>query len=372
MSAALDGGSEAFAAIVHRYKDAVFGVALARVRNFHDAEDLTQATFLEALTGLGRLREPGRLGAWLRSIAVHRSINHVKGRGRRVDLGAVAEPADDGPTPQAQVEQAELRGRVLHAIGRLSTAHRETVTLFYVGEYSLAEVAAMQDVPLGTVKRRLHDARGRLKEELLEMVGEVLKDSVPDEALADRVYEAISAYPPGKRLDPEATARVVAQFGGAGKEGFARSYSLPHWRSRLRAVRYVARYYGNRYGEDGPPQDFSIRLLVGALTDSHRRVRQAAAGRLLYAQGDMDPQDWIREVLPHLVTLMTHECRHTRRMAVGKLGLWVCYYGVPKAIVCEALSLDVVCRAMVREQDPEVLGRFQWLIAGLLAAREGD
>ncbi|MEW6750487.1 MAG: sigma-70 family RNA polymerase sigma factor [Candidatus Latescibacterota bacterium] len=270
----------------------------------------------EAYEGLERLQDPSRLGAWLRSIAIHRSINHLKRRQQVADPEARDEQAAEGPSPQAQVEVAELRQQVLQAIGRLSRAQRETVTLFYIGEYSLAEVAAIQGVPVGTVKRRLHDARGRLKEEMLGIVAEVLKDNAPDEALANRVYEALVAHPPGRRFDHAATQRVVAQFGLAGKEGFARSYALPHWRSRLRAVRFVARYYGNTFGEDGPPQDFALQLLVQALGDSHHRVRQTAATRLLYAHGLMGEEEWVRQVLPHLLALMTHECRDTRRRAV--------------------------------------------------------
>ncbi|MCZ6636205.1 MAG: sigma factor, partial [bacterium] len=97
---ALENGPEAFAPIITRYKDAVFGVALARVRNFHDAEDVTQGVFLEAFERLDRLKDPNRLGAWLRSIAIHRSLNYLRGRGRSVDLEVVAETVTDGRTPQ--------------------------------------------------------------------------------------------------------------------------------------------------------------------------------------------------------------------------------------------------------------------------------
>ena len=90
------------------------------------------------------------------------------------------------PTPQARLEASELRQRVLDAIGRLSKTQRETVTLYYISEYSQAEVASILGVPVGTIKRRLHDARERLKEGLLDMVEEVLKDSGPDSALAAR------------------------------------------------------------------------------------------------------------------------------------------------------------------------------------------
>ena len=369
---ALSSGLDGFGPIIERYKDAVFGVALARLRNFHDAEDLTQATFLEAFDGLSRLRDPDRLGAWLRTIAIHRCINYLKRRQRVVDFDSIAEPVSSTPSPHADLEHAELREQVLRSVNRLRKTQRETLTLFYISEYSLAEVAAIQEVPVGTVKRRLHEARKLLKEDMLEMVEEVLKDNVPDEALADRVFEALVAYPPGRRLDNRATKEVVARLGRAGKKGFERSLELPQWLSRMRAVRYVGRYYGQNYGDDGPPLDFALDLLIRGLGDANRRVRQVAAGRLIFAQRSMSHEDWARDVLPHMLALVTHPSVHTRRMALGALSNWARYLGTPKAVVRQALPLAVICRAMVRETVPGVLRRFQRLIEHILEAHEDD
>jgi len=72
------GGSEAFAPIVERYADAVFGIALARLGDFHDAQDVAQQAFVEAFERLDGLRDPARLGGWLRSIATHRAIDRVR------------------------------------------------------------------------------------------------------------------------------------------------------------------------------------------------------------------------------------------------------------------------------------------------------
>jgi RNA polymerase sigma-70 factor (ECF subfamily) len=369
---AIEGDAQAFTAIVGRYKDAVFGIALARVRNFHDAQDLTQATFMEALTGLPRLRDPTRLGAWLRTIAVHRSLNLATRRREGIDLEAIDEPAAPGPTPADDVEGQQLRAGVLRAIGTLRKAQRETVTLFYIGDYSLAEVAAIQDVPVGTVKRRLHDARLRLKQEMLEMVEEVLRDNVPDEALADRVFAAVAAWPPGELPSRKETHDVVAKIGAAGREGFERAYALPHAPSRLRAVQHVAHYWGTRYEEDGPPQQFMLELLIKALDDPNRRVRRAAADRLLFAGRVMERADWVEQVLPHLIGLMTHACKHTRKMAIGKVHIWVRFYGTPSSAVREAVSLEEVCRAMAQETETEVLWRFRHLIAHLVEAQSED
>ena len=138
---ALDGSPEAFGRIIDRYRDAVFGVALARVRHFHDAEDIAQAVFIEAFEHLDRLKDPERLGAWLRSIAIHRSLNHLRGRDRTVTIEAVEDPPAGGPTPHGEMERRELREQVMAAIGRLNRRQRETVTLFYINGYALQEVA---------------------------------------------------------------------------------------------------------------------------------------------------------------------------------------------------------------------------------------
>ena len=371
---ALDGGPKSFGPIVERYKDAVFGVALSRIRNFHDAEDLTHSTFVEAFSGLPRLRDPDRLGAWLRTITIHRCINFLKRRQLTVDIDGINELESPDESPQEEMERTELQHQVLSAIGRLSKTQRETVTLFYISEYSIAEVAAILEVPVGTVKRRLHDARERLREEMLEMVEEVLKNGAPDEALADRVFDALVAYPPGKAFDHTSTKQVVAQFGGVGKEGFVRSFNVPHWRSRQRAVRYVSPYFSHQYGEDGPPQDFATDLLIKGLQDKNRNVRRVAADRLLYLQRPiplrMSHEDWIELVLPHFLTLLSHPSRHTRRMAVGKLRIWASLLGVPDDLVRKALPLAVVCRPMAQERDPEVVLRFQWFLESLLTLQE--
>ena len=199
VDAALCGGPEDFTPIIARYKDAVFGIALARLRHFHDAEDITQQVFIEAYERLDNLKDPLRLGAWLRTIAIHRSINHLKRERRGADLES-ALPAHSVATPEDDLEGNELRKQVLAAIGRLSKTQRETVTLYYISGYTQQEVAAIQEVALGTIKYRLHEARGRLKKDMVEMVEEVLKEGAPREDLAERVFSLLCAYPEGGRM----------------------------------------------------------------------------------------------------------------------------------------------------------------------------
>ena len=358
VAAALAGGPEAFGPIVERYKDAVFGVALARLRNFHDAEDVCQVSFIEAFERLGHLRDPCRLGAWLRSIAIHRCINYQRRRNRI----AANEPIEDFPeaglTPQDEVEHRELSNRVMAAIGRLSKVQRETVTLFYINGYSQKEVAAIQEAPLGTIKRRLHDARHKLKKEMVEMVEEVLKDGAPGEDFAERVFELLCGYPEGAYLWKADTMDALKQIGALGREGFVRALSLPHWKTRRAAVHYLG--WAHLYGGAALPVETAIDLLKKALVDGNRRVRTHAIWSLL-TRLDATDRRLCEHVLP-LVTQRLLDCsKKVRYFVAGKLTPWVAY-----------VPLDTVVTALRSEDDPANRDRMLDLLLDVIEARNID
>lgn len=362
----IEEGPTAFGEIVKRYKDAVFGVALSRLRNFHDAEDLTQTTFVEAFDRLDRLKDPTGLGPWLRTIAINRSINFLKRRERVVDFEAIGEPVSEEPSPQADVEKSELREQVMNAVGQLSKTQRETVTLYYISEYSLAEVAAIQDVPLGTIKRRLHEARKKLKEGMIEMVEDVLKDNAPDEHMADNVFGLLNSYPSGSRLYNRSIRESLEKIGEAGQEGFVRALDLPHWRSRLMVVHYL----GQRYQQGGPPKELTLDLLKKSLQDSNRGVRMKAARSLLGGSFKLEPDVYVKEVVPLVTELLFDSSVRVRHSTLFWLGWWAKKFSESNAQVREALPLNRVCQAMVQEQDPKNLKRFQWLISIIIDAEK--
>ena len=362
---ALDGGPGSFGPIVVRYKDAVFGVALARLRNFHDAEDLTQNTFVEAFDRLRDLKDPQRLGAWLRSITIHRCINLLKRRDRIVDFEAVDEPAAESPSPEADFERKRLRERVMEAIGRLSRVQGETVMLHYISEYTIAEVAAIQEVPVGTIKRRLHDARKRLKRDMMDMVEDVLKDNAPNEEMADRVFDLLCAYPSGGAFGDRKTIETLQRIGEAGRDGFTRAMGLPHWRTRRLTVSYLAREYGG----GGPSKEFAIERLKEALKDSNWGVRKAAAWTLMFGSPKQTEKERARNAVPHLVPLLSDPSKRVR----SAVGIWLliwAQYRAPRELVRQAIPLLDVCRAVSVETDARTLDRFRSLLGLVVQAQE--
>jgi RNA polymerase sigma-70 factor (ECF subfamily) len=298
------GGADGFAPIVEKYRKVVFGIAIARLGHFHDGEDITQAVFLEAFQRLAGLKDPERLGSWLRSITIHKCLNR---KGRQVPFESIEEPASPNLTPHAELEQNETREQVLDQINRLTPKQRETVALFYLGEHQLSEVAAIQGVPVGTVKRRLHDARAKLKKEMLEVVKENLKNEGPAKDTTERVFNLLNLHEQ-EELHYGQIASEMTEIGDDAVEGLARVFDLPHSGSR----RFAAAFLPELSSDPEPV----ISLLKRLVNDPNKRVRKTAL-RLLFV--DVDGNRKRTEFLPILLPLLEDRSSRVRCRAAWNL-----------------------------------------------------
>jgi RNA polymerase sigma-70 factor (ECF subfamily) len=159
------GDREAFGALVEQFQATVYSIAVRRLGNHSDALELTQDVFLHVLERLDQLREPERFAGWLRQIAVRMAINRATRRvaPSSVETRVLERAHEEGDEPLEVLIGRERADRVREALGRLKSLDREALDAFYIRGHSLLEIAEMLDVPLGTVKRRLHTARNRLK-----------------------------------------------------------------------------------------------------------------------------------------------------------------------------------------------------------------
>jgi len=357
-AAAVAGGPEAFGAIVARYMDAVFGVALARVGDFHAAEDIAQNVLIAAYERLGSLKDPSRLGAWLRSMAIHRSIDYL--RARRAPVQDAAAAMSEEPEPAARLERKELRQRVLAAIGRLSQAQRETATLFYVNGYTVAEVAAVQEVPVGTVKYRLHEARERLKEDLIGMVADVLKSEAPKEDLSQRVFEAIARR---GRDEHDVLVELRRMDARDGVAGLAKALLSSRSELRSRALSFVEWF-------DVPEHRQQVGdLLQKSLVDTNAGVRAHAAIVALTRFARDDDEMRTREFVPRVVELLFDPARRVRRAAANAL---LGGYGRGNPSWARAVPLAKVARAVLDETDPGTRRDKEKLLRAILDAGERE
>ena len=132
------------------------------VDNEQDAWDVLQQTWVRVLSGIGALREPASLGPWLYRVARHAAFNHGQVRAtyqRLLKEYHAAAPAEDAPD-RADFETAEELHR---GLVQLSVPHREVLTLFFLEDFSIEQIAAILEVPPGTVKSRLHHAKKALR-----------------------------------------------------------------------------------------------------------------------------------------------------------------------------------------------------------------
>jgi RNA polymerase sigma factor (sigma-70 family) len=162
---------EAFAALVKRYQNAAIAYAYAILRNRAGAEDAAQAAFLTAWLRRADLREPGAFGGWLRTI-VRTECSRIS---RRMHLVTV--PLDEGFGGRAEptagnVRDPELQHLLLTAIAALPDSDRTVISLRYMSDFSYQEMCDFLDIPLSTVKKRLHEARRRLRASLPASAGE--------------------------------------------------------------------------------------------------------------------------------------------------------------------------------------------------------
>ncbi|MCC7406530.1 MAG: sigma-70 family RNA polymerase sigma factor [Phycisphaeraceae bacterium] len=349
---ALAGGAEAFGGIVRRYQDAVFAVALARLGDFHEAEDVTQNVLVEGYQRLESLKDPRRLGAWLRSMAIHKAIDVV----RRRQASPVARAEEIGQQVAARRERRhELHEEVMAAVGRLSQTQRETTTLFYINGYSMQEVAGIQEVPLGTVKRRLHEARARLKQEMMTMVEGVLKSEAPDDNASRRVYELLTARGEDGRLANVRqwwqTAGELTRIGEAGFDGFRGVMGSAHSPTRVWAMNLLG-----GLAKSGLDVE---HLAVGGLKDPNRKVRRFALTVLENTRESrlVKQKGYVRLVLP----LLGDASRRVRRAAAWTLAPWAQHVPVKAAV-----------EALAREQDRKTAERMRILVKEILRVQGAD
>ncbi len=162
------GEPTAFEALVLAHQHRVFSIALRMLGNRGDAEEVAQEVFLRVHRSIRKFRGESRLSTWLYAITSRLCLSRLKsgGRGRLAGEAALARVPDGNPAPGTTLEAAEAGAAVHRAIAQLDGEQRAVVVMRDIHGLSYEEIAAALDLPLGTVRSRLHRARMELKERL--------------------------------------------------------------------------------------------------------------------------------------------------------------------------------------------------------------
>lgn len=163
---ALEGRRNAQEALFRRHLEGMHAFAFRILASEADAEDVVQDAFVAAFARLRQLDDPRRFGAWLRSIVLRRSYNHLRKRRLLNRLGLRrGEPIDMDRViaPTASPDVAATLEELYRDLDQLPVQERIALVLHRVEGSSHAEIAEELGVSVATVKRRIADAEARLK-----------------------------------------------------------------------------------------------------------------------------------------------------------------------------------------------------------------
>jgi RNA polymerase sigma-70 factor (ECF subfamily) len=185
IEAVLAGDREAYTLLVQRYKGPLYRYLLRMLRRPAEAEDAAQEAFLRAYLSLASYDSTYRFSTWLFRIATNLTLNRIKAEKRLTSLemlqespdGALREFADqsDDCRPGPEAERQELCEVVRECVDQLPPAYRSVVALRHLLDLSYQEIADSMELPINTVRSRLHRGRERL--------GECLEERLPKEDL---------------------------------------------------------------------------------------------------------------------------------------------------------------------------------------------
>ena len=173
---ALKGDRKAFEMIIVKYQQPLVSYLGRMTGERETALDFAQDIFLKAYSALDSYRSSFKFSTWLFKIASNHMIDHW--RKKKIAAVSLDQPFDgDESSPRPQVEDggpsvarnyelAELRARIEKALDRIPAAFRELFVLRHVNEFSYEEIADIKDLPVGTVKNRVFQAKELLRRQL--------------------------------------------------------------------------------------------------------------------------------------------------------------------------------------------------------------
>jgi RNA polymerase sigma-70 factor, ECF subfamily len=175
----------AFTRLVEESQHIVFGRAMAYLRDIDDAKDAAQDAFATAWHRLRQLRDPSAFGPWLNSIVATECSRRRRG-------GAPASADVTAPASvEADTSRMDYQSVVASALEELPNGERHVAVLFYFLGYTQPQIARLLRLKPGTVGKRLHSARLRIRRELPRSVRGDFVRVVPSEEFAERVRSGL-------------------------------------------------------------------------------------------------------------------------------------------------------------------------------------
>lgn len=157
---ALNGDEDAYQKILNLYKGRIFSYVYRMVRNYHDAEDITYDTFIKCFKALARFDTSKKFSTWLFTIAHNTTLDFF--RRHKQDYEYCDEQHGIVDDLEEKIEKKKKMEKIEKALAKLPPLDRELIILFHKEEYSYKEICDILEIPVTTIKTRLHRARKKL------------------------------------------------------------------------------------------------------------------------------------------------------------------------------------------------------------------
>jgi len=178
IQACINGESEAFGILVDKYKAGIYAFIYSKIRDFHDAQDLTQEVFLQAYKSLGGLRMWESFAFWLYRIASNHCKRWIKNRSKRPDLEFIEDKKDDELHASSvnSFQEDQKYKEIQEALELLPDIYREVLMLYYYGGMNSLDIARALGISPTAIRHRLSRARKQLKEDILSSMNQAFEE----------------------------------------------------------------------------------------------------------------------------------------------------------------------------------------------------
>lgn len=274
---ASQGNHQALAELFRRHWRGARAAAYVVLGDSNLAEDAASEALSAAMVALKGLKEPDKFAPWLHTIVVRtaQQAKHASMRRQQVEKEQSNAKAED--SPENTLEQKEWLALLHDAVGQLPPKQREAVLLFYFEGYAVEQAAVFLDVPVGTLKRRLHDGRKSLRraveqinagrtpmtperQDILNQLEDLLHHKRDREHIQTVIHEAMKLRPYPRDL----MARIL-------KQHVAKHYNTPEKKAELargmQKVVAVAAKPSNRVEDPTHPLGRIVEFIKDALSD---------------------------------------------------------------------------------------------------------
>ncbi len=163
----LQGNKAAFGTLVRQYQDYVFSVTIKVLKNQEEAEEAAQDSFVKAYRALANFEQRSKFGTWLYQIAWRTAIDRYRSRPKANksldDDQSFLQVVDHEATPEEQLQKQNARSLIEQALGQMKPQDATLLTLYYLNEQSVKEIADITGLTESNVKVKLFRLRDALK-----------------------------------------------------------------------------------------------------------------------------------------------------------------------------------------------------------------